>query len=100
MSQTAKVHKIQIRNKRPGEVQTGASTQLLLDGKPFRGVTFIKFEAKAKGVAKVLVELLADVEIDADLPVDVRVAKEKAMEHGLGRLDPVKIRTKPSSDPA
>lgn len=94
MSQTKGLHKIQVRNKaeNTGKIMTGASTEVLIDGVPFRGVTFLKFEVKAKGVAKVLVEMFADVEIDAELPVDVKVAKEQAVEHSLGKFEPVKVR--------
>jgi len=97
MSQTKGLHRIQVRNKAAGsgKVMTGASTEVLLDGVPFRGVTFLKFEVKAKGVAKVLVEMFADVEIDAELPLDVREAKQKAVEHELTKYSPSKIRSKP-----
>ena len=94
MSQTAKVHKIQVRNRQSGKIQTGATTEVLIDGQPFRGVTFLKFEVKAKGVAKVLIEMYADVEIDTDLPVDVKIAKEQAVEFALGKMNPTKINPK------
>lgn len=67
MSQTKTVpQKLIIRNRTPGTLSTGMNTEVLLDGKPLKYVTFIKVEIKPKGVAKVLIELLADVEVDLD----------------------------------
>ncbi len=94
MSQTAKVHKLQVRNKQDGKIQTGATTEVLMDGLPLRGVTFLKFEVKAKGVAKVMIEMYADVEITSDLHVDIKVAKDREVEHRLGSLEPVRINRK------
>lgn len=83
MSQS-KMHKITIRNKLSdtGKVMTGASTEVLLDGKPLKGATFVKFEVKAKGVAKVHIEMFADADIEVDLPLELRPAEkiEKNLE--------------------
>lgn len=70
MSQTVKKgvpHKILVRNKNPGTISTGMNTEVFLDGKPLKGVTFIKFEVKPKGVAKVTIECIADIEFEVDL---------------------------------
>lgn len=94
MSQTAKVHRIQVRRKPASEgstIQTGANTEVLIDGQPFRGITFLKFEVKAKGVAKCTIELFADLDIDAELYPDIKVAKEEAT-HELSKYSPSKIR--------
>lgn len=69
MSQT-KVSKIRISNKKPGEISTGANTQIELDGQKLSGVTFLKIELKPGRVAKVSMEMcvsIDDIEIDTDL---------------------------------
>lgn len=72
MSQTkAKMHKIEVRRRPISEgegstVQTGANTQVFMDGKLLKGVTFFKFEVKAAGVAKVMMEMYADVDIEIE----------------------------------
>lgn len=71
MSQTkAKMHKLEVRRKPQSEgstVQTGANTVVYLDGQLLRGVSFFKFEVKAAGVAKVYMEMFADVDIDLEV---------------------------------
>lgn len=71
MSQTQpKVSKIRISNKKPGEISTGANTQIELDGQKLAGVTFLKLELKPGKVAKVTIEMCVsvdDIEIDSDL---------------------------------
>lgn len=66
MSQTNKVHKLQVRNRpeADGKISVGARMEVLLDGQPLRGVTFFKFEVSAKKVAKVQFEMLAEVDIE------------------------------------
>lgn len=63
MSQTFKPHKITIKNKVPGTILTGLNAQVLLDGKPINGITFMKVELKPGKVAKIILELVSDVEI-------------------------------------
>lgn len=70
MSQPTKsksnVHKIEVR-RRPGSegtVMTGATTQVFLDGKLLVGAYFFKFEVHARKVAKVTIEMFAEVTID------------------------------------
>lgn len=72
MSQTKKVSKVQIRNnpEAAGRISTGANTQLFIDGNRIDGVSFFKYEVKAGKVPKLLIEMYAEVEIDADLEVD------------------------------
>ena len=69
MSQTTKgvPHKILIRNKSPGTLSTGQNTEVLLDGKRLKGVCFIKIEVKPRGLAKVLLEMYADVGTELDV---------------------------------
>lgn len=61
------VHKLTIRNKpgTEGQPTRGMNTDIFLDGKPLRGASFIKFEVGAKKMAKVMIELYAEVEVDA-----------------------------------
>jgi len=61
------VHKLKISNRNPGSVSTGFNTVVELDGQPLKGATSIKFETSVKNISKVTIELLADVEIDADI---------------------------------
>jgi hypothetical protein len=61
-----KIHKIQVRNKpgAKGKITVGANTEVLLDGKPLKGAKSIKIQIQAKKVAKVVIELYAEVEAD------------------------------------
>lgn len=91
MSQTTKLHKIEVRNKTPDKVQTGASTEVLIDGKPFKGVTFLKFEVKAKGLARCTVELFADIDIASDVGIEIKQTKDIHASHQLGDYEPARI---------
>lgn len=94
MSQTTKFHKIQVRNRYPDQpgAMTGARTEVLIDGVPFKGITFFKFEAKAAKVNKVLIEMFADVELDLDGPV-VEIKKASAdAEFELGQFHQSKVK--------
>jgi len=56
-----KMHKIEVRQKEGSEgLMTGANTEVFLDGKRLRCVTSLKFEVKAKGIAKLQLEMLGD----------------------------------------
>lgn len=80
MSKTkrAKAHKIQVKRKpgSEGTVQTGATTLLYLDGKLLGGAKSFKFEVDCRSVAKATIELYADVEIDADVPLSPPVVSD------------------------
>lgn len=70
MSQTVNkgaVSKLTVRNKAPGTISTGANTEVLLDGKPLKGVSFLKIEIKPKNVTKVTMEMYCEVEVEADV---------------------------------
>lgn len=66
-----KPHKIQIRNREGTEGITtkGMNTQVLLDGVPLKSCRSFKFEVEAGEMAKVTIEMYAEVEmeIQADL---------------------------------
>ena len=59
-----KVHKLTIRNRNANEVSKGATTEVLLDGKPLRLVTSLRYEVKGGGLARVTIEMLASVKVD------------------------------------
>lgn len=71
MSQTKPaLSKIHISNKNPGEISTGANTQIEIDGNPLKGVTYLKIEVKPGKVAKITMEMVVsidDIELDADM---------------------------------
>jgi len=83
------VHKLKIFNRSPGNISTGYNTVIELDGKPLKGAVSIKFEARANSISKVFVELLADVEIDADVEsILVRDSEpvDEGSDHDLSKL--------------
>jgi hypothetical protein len=71
------VHKIEVRNREGGEgkLTTGALTQVLLDGQPLRGVTFFKFEVKPSKIAKVQIEMVAEVGVDINTELNLSEPK-------------------------
>lgn len=102
--QRAKAHKIEVR-RRPGSegtIQTGATTQIYLDGKLLGGATFFKFEVHARKVAKVTIELLGEVEIDADVelgepqvkPTDMTIKGKPVSLYTLSSYGPKDIAIK------
>ena len=61
-----KASNIEITNRNPGNVMTGATTMVRMDGIPVKLCKSIKFEANAKGLALVTMELYADVKVQSD----------------------------------
>lgn len=78
MSQSNKVNKITIRNRpgAEGKLTVGANTQILFNDQPIGGACFVKFEVHARKVAKVTIEMFAEVEIEANVE-ELQVVKEK-----------------------
>lgn len=65
MSQTKlSVHKIKISNRNPATPLTGFNAIVEIDGQPLKGVTFLKLELKPNKIAKIVIEMVADVEIE------------------------------------
>ena len=103
MSQS-KPSKLSIRNRAGAEdaLSVGANMIVLLDGVPVKGCTFVKFEVKAKGLAKVYLEMYATVEVDANVEVQQVGMKDTGFTengklvalHQLGNYSPAKIVTK------
>lgn len=108
MADPKKVHKLQIRNKQEadGKISVGANMEVLLDGAPLKGVSFFKFEVKARGVSKILLEMYADVEIDANVeftsknmePTDLTLKEGQSIKavslYQIGNYEPKGIATK------
>lgn len=97
----AKAHKIEVR-RRPGSegtIMTGATTQIYLDGNLLGGAYFLKFEVHARKVAKVTIEMFAEVLIDdATVELNEPVLKNKKGKKlasyvlsSYGPMDPDKI---------
>lgn len=65
------MNKLTIKQKEEskGKVMTGANTEVLLNGKPLPGLTGIKFEVKAASIAKVTLEMIAEVDIQGDFVI-------------------------------
>lgn len=104
MSQSnRRIQKITIRNRDGAEdkLSVGANMQVLLDGEPIRGATFVKFEVHSKKVAKVTIELYAEVEIDANVfepqVIKVKETNSRTLDgkalarHTLSSYEPVAI---------
>ncbi len=64
----------------------GAVTQVILDGRPLHGVANLTFEVSPKSVAKVYLELYADVSIEGNVEVERMPADERG-SHELGRME-------------
>jgi hypothetical protein len=86
MSQS-KFNKITIRNKLGAEDQTskGANMEILLDGKKLDGAYFAKFEVHARKVAKVTIEMYAEVEIEANVETETNRRESDELVHLDGR---------------
>lgn len=103
MSQSkSRVNKIQVRNRpgAEGKITVGANTEILLNGERVRGANFIKIEIGAKKVARVMIELYAEVEVDSNFLLKEKVQVKPAMKtsdgknialHALSSYDPVAI---------
>lgn len=74
-------HKIQVRNRpgAEGKITTGANTEVLLDGKKLNGCRFVKIEVDARKVAKVMLELYAEVEVEVESPLDHESTKDSGL---------------------
>lgn len=91
MSQT-KIPKLKVINKKPGSITTGASTAVFLDGKLLDSLHFLKIEIKAKKVAKVTMEMYADVDIEMDTePIISTTEYKEGPNFKLGQYSPCKI---------
>jgi hypothetical protein len=60
----SKLSKISIRNKKPDQPLLGGNCEIFLDGVLMEGVTFLKLELKANGIAKISMDMIANVELE------------------------------------
>jgi hypothetical protein len=98
MSQTTQPPKITVRNKKPGSLSVGANTEVLIDGKPLPYVSFIKIEVGAKKMAKVMIEMIGELDIQLDTIPHIKVLPEKSgPQHELGHMAPTKVNLKCSN---
>lgn len=95
MSQTMKLPKLTVRNKKPGTLSVGANTEVLIDGKPLGNISFLKIEIKAKKVAKVTMEMYADVDLELDSIPHIKEGEPApGPVYELGRYNPTRIKGK------
>lgn len=60
------MHKFELRPRKNAEgISVGANMQLLMDGKPMKGVTKVKIEVEARKVAKINVTFIGKLETHA-----------------------------------
>lgn len=96
MSQIKGVHKLHIRNKNPDILSHGANTEVLLDGQPLKGVTFLKLEYKPTKLTKVTIEMYVRAEVEATQEFEQSIKDETPMKIGnsvyvLGKLESVGV---------
>lgn len=74
------MHNIEIRQK-TGSVgpMTGLNTEILLDGKPLKGVLAALFTVQADGIAVLKLEVIGNFSIEANLDSD-RVELQEVLE--------------------
>ena len=87
-----KVSKLKIRNKPgcEGQISKGANVELLLDDKPLNGCYAVEFTLVARDLAKVRLELFA--EIDAEVFAEIKkkpIKIGRLKRHRLGKLSPL-----------
>ena len=69
-------HTVTIRNKNKGRALTGASTELLLDGKKMKGVTSLVMKIDAHRVAKLKLEMVVDYDAEFEIGKIDKVIKK------------------------
>ncbi len=78
-----KPHKVTIRMKEGSSgFMVGANTEVLIDGEKAKYVTGVKFEVDARGVAKVTMQFLANVEIEGDVELGYGSISDSQDEFG------------------
>ena len=81
MAKELKVHKLLIQSRSTDSASTGANTQVLLDGKILKGVTAVRYEVAGGNIAKVTIEMLASVKVEARVTKSqIQLTKQTAKE--------------------
>lgn len=71
------VHKLKISNRAPGRASDGRNTRIDLDGVLLKGVTFISVTITPRGLAKISMEMIADLDIELNpLKESVEIKKK------------------------
>ena len=68
-----KVHKMSLRNKKPGEMSTGYNIEVLLDNEVLHGIQSVVVELKANEAAKVVITMIAALDTHGVVVNDVPV---------------------------
>jgi len=75
MSQTKNAPKLVIRNKTPG-LSTGMNVEVFLDDKKLTTLSFLKIELKAKRVAKVMMEMYVELDVEMEAHPEIRTIED------------------------
>ncbi len=74
----SEVHKITIKQKGSGEsIMTGANTEIYIDGVLLKDAYKVTFTSEAGQVAKVVIEMYGNVEIEGNIDTSIRVFEIK-----------------------
>ena len=65
------MHKVKIYQRTEGQAMTGLNTIVELDGKKLDGVTKVTFEVSAGNIAKISLEMIGEINIDANIEDDI-----------------------------
>jgi hypothetical protein len=95
MSQT-KIPKLKIRNKEPGRISKGANTIITLDNIVLPTVSFLKIEIKAAKIAKVMMEMYVDLDIELDTKPNIKEVKLRdGANYATGQYHPIAYKGNP-----
>lgn len=68
-----RVDKIEIKQRDPNGLMTGANTQVLLNGQPLRHAKSIEVKVDARGMGLVKIEMYASVKMDESIVKDAEI---------------------------
>ena len=71
MSHIMPFHKLSVKCKDPEKPLTGMNAIVTLDGVEMKGLTFLKLELKPNKIAKILIEMVASVDVEGDVSLGV-----------------------------
>lgn len=81
------MQKVTIRNRpgAEGKLSVGSNMEVLLDGKRLGGAYFVKFEVHAKKIAKVTIEMFAEVEVEGNFALEKKTKESKKLTDRVGK---------------